>query len=63
MQDMSFWLYQVFKHLFTDPFGRPTATAGSDHIFARVVCTCVLPSARPSPLFKISQNKTKFKWE
>ena len=35
-----------------DPQGRPTVTAGSDHYFH----TC--PSVRPSPILKISQNKT-----
>ena len=41
---------------YIDPRSRPTVTAGSDHYF----CTCCL-SVRPSPLFKISNNKTKFK--
>ena len=34
--------------------GRPTVTAGVITIFARVVCTSVLPSV---PLFKFSPNK------
>ena len=41
-----------------DPRGRPTVTAGNDHYF-RTCCLYVRPSVRPSPLLKISQNKTK----
>ena len=43
---------ELVQDPFVDPRGRPTVTPGSDHYFARVVCTI-----RPSPLFKISQNK------
>ena len=46
----SFYLWKFF----IDPRGRPTVTAGSDHCF-HTWCLYV----RPSPLFKMSQNKTK----
>ena len=40
----------------------PQSTAGSDHNF-RTCCLYVRASVRLSPLFKILQNKTKFKRE
>ena len=40
---------------FFDPLGRPTYKAGSDHYFRT--------DFRPSPLFKISQNKTNVAWK
>ena len=49
---MSYYLFPLLFHE-ADPQSRPVVIT----IFARFVCT----SVRPSPLFKISQNKTKQK--
>ena len=71
---LNLWIFKPFSYLLAklytdllllfytiDPQGRLTITAGSDHyFFASVVCTF---SVRPSLLFKITQNKTTFKWE
>ena len=58
------WCRNLLHYVpYNDPRGRLTVNAGSDHYF-QTWCLYVRPDVLTSfPIFKISQNKTYFKWE